>query len=686
MAVLALSVLLIVFVVAMASLVAWVLQERDLSTMSDRATIVSLPLSTILVLGPIAIAYVWRLTQRSGSVPPQASRETAGLVASAALDRWETEAWLRGISGPGQLPVAWHWAHSDVAVPAGSMNPPYDGPTCGLATELVAFYRSLDRNWKRLAIIGAAGSGKSATMALLLVHILRDRRLGEPVPVWITLGGWNPTTQRLRDYAAEVLGRDFPFTRARAAGGRSGPVALLDNQHVSLFLDGLDEMPPDLQAVALKEIVDERTLSVVMTSRSLEYASVANQVNLDGPVIEMAPLSVSQTITALNTGHKADRSLVWERFTCRMVKFPAAISLWTSPLVVSLLRQAYESTGDPCELLGRRTISGSESIQTIRTTLIERVLDQAYPDTEQRKQATHWLTWVASNLKGSRDIRWWDIPRWTPHLRPILALITILGGAILVILGPKNGITMAILTALIPGIVVGQDQPRRWAIRQPAIRDLKAAIIFGFFMGLVHGLVFGAMMGTRLGIAYGMGTALWGGLIYIVLVTLFSERSQVFVAETPARTYRFDRRFGLLSGLIFGSLFGVGFALSRWVLLEHGFDERTLFASWITLGFEIGDGLGEWITTGLAGGFVAGLMVGHMPRPSWLVRVAGVIAGARFRCQFRPMQVLETALSRQILRQVGSVYQFRHAEFQDHLVSPPSTASTDPASGPRRAR
>jgi hypothetical protein len=39
----------------------------------------------------------------------------------------------------------------------------------------------------------------------------------------------------------------------------------------------------------------------------------------------------------------------------------------------------------------------------------------------------------------------------------------------------------------------------------------------------------------------------------------------------------------------------------------------------------------------------------------------------RSRVNFR--RLLEDALDRQLLRQAGTVYQFRHAELQDHLAA-----------------
>ncbi|MGH7750771.1 MAG: hypothetical protein ACREQ5_39265, partial [Candidatus Dormibacteria bacterium] len=55
---------------------------------------------------------------------------------------------------------------------------------------------------------------------------------------------------------------------------------------------------------------------------------------------------------------------------------------------------------------------------------------------------------------------------------------------------------------------------------------------------------------------------------------------------------------------------------------------------------------------------------GSMPKVS-LVELALVTTGAG-RVKF--IRVLEDARHRQVLRQAGAVYQFRHAELQDHLA------------------
>ena len=81
---------------------------------------------------------------------------------------------------------------------------------------------------------------------LLLIDILKHRPKGtsEPVPVWLTLGSWNPDTTPLPDWATTTLVRDYPGLVATAYGGPGTAAELIRTGRVALFLDGLDEMPP----------------------------------------------------------------------------------------------------------------------------------------------------------------------------------------------------------------------------------------------------------------------------------------------------------------------------------------------------------------------------------------------------------------------------------------------------------
>jgi predicted NACHT family NTPase len=115
----------------------------------------------------------------------------------------------------------------------------------------------------RLALIGGPGAGKTGAMILLLVEALcyRDRvpdgaRADLPVPVWLSLGSWDPRSQALRSWVTDTIGRDHPYLRARDFGP-DAVRQLFDTCRIALFLDGLDEMPDTLRGAALERLAGE---------------------------------------------------------------------------------------------------------------------------------------------------------------------------------------------------------------------------------------------------------------------------------------------------------------------------------------------------------------------------------------------------------------------------------------------
>lgn len=109
-------------------------------------------------------------------------------------------------------------------------------------------------------ILGGPGAGKTTAM-LLLIDILEHpgEGSGEPAPVWLTLGGWNPGTTPLQAWAADRLDRDYPGLAAY--GGPGTAAELIRTGRVTLFLDGLDEMAPALRGRAL-EAIERETVGI----------------------------------------------------------------------------------------------------------------------------------------------------------------------------------------------------------------------------------------------------------------------------------------------------------------------------------------------------------------------------------------------------------------------------------------
>jgi hypothetical protein len=171
-------------------------------------------------------------------------------------------------------------------------------------------------------------------------------------------------------------------------------------------------------------------------------------------------------------------------------------------------------------------------------------------------------------------------------------------------------------------------------------------------MTLSDDLVFGFVPG----LVFGLGSGVLFGLIRWAQVPIGAEE-----ATSPRSTLKTDRTLylGLTSLLIF--TFIVVFALASGLSASAGF----------LAGFSNG------LLRGLEGGVVLGLVLGlagawplYVLARSWLA--------LRGRLPWRFSAFLEDAHELGILRRVGAVYQFRHADLQDRLVAGRSTDSGHP--------
>jgi hypothetical protein len=127
--------------------------------------------------------------------------------------------------------------------------------------------------------------------------------------------------------------------------------------------------------------------------------------------------------------------------------------------------------------------------------------------------------------------------------------------------------------------------------------------------------------------------------------------------QTPTSTLRRDLKLIQVScvstALAYALAAGITFSVMEWV--------RAGFAA------AIAAGLGAGVL-----GFGSGLVIGFIP---FLATASGVYLcsvlpfGLKRRTPFRLMRFLDDAHRLGLLRQVGAVYQFRHAALQDHLAA-----------------
>src|SRR5262249_36324444 len=214
---------------------------------------------------------------------------------------------------------------------------------------------------------------------------------------------------------------------------------LIRTGRVALFLDGLDEMPPAVQGTALQVIDrDAAGLRVVLTSRSEQYRAAVEQGRLYGAaVVDVLPVDPDQAQAFLLAEQLGDRRRQWQQVTNRLRTHPdsPAARTLTSPLALALARDTY-THADPPTLLDTRTHPTPHALPPHLPT---RPLALASPDPAEPQHATRWLSWIARQMHTSRDLRWWDIPAWTPRWQLRLAL----------------GLGLGLVVGLALGLVVG---------------------------------------------------------------------------------------------------------------------------------------------------------------------------------------------------------------------------------------
>lgn len=153
---------------------------------------------------------------------------------------------------------------------------------------------------------------------------------------------------------------------------------------------------------------------------------------------------------------------------------------------------------------------------------------------------------------------------------------------------------------------------------------------------IVSGLGFGLTFGSLFGVTWGVNA--WA-------MTPFREDSP----ETPALTLRRDTQRAIVLIIIVGIAFGLSLPLT------------------LTAIFPLNVGLYSSIAIGATFGSVGGLVYG-CSGASARYYVSVLLLWLRGSVPLRLMSFLADAHSMGLLRQVGAIYQFRHAKLQRHLA------------------
>jgi hypothetical protein len=288
-------------------------------------------------------------------------------------------------------------------------------------------------------------------------------------------------------------------------------------------------------------------------------------------------------------------------------------------------------------------------------------------------QAERALVCLARHLRQTDtvDLTWWELARSVPRYRVFVlgCIISVfsaapstglIGGLVAgfphgCVFGIAFGCGLAagVLTSGL-GFTLGQGDAPAVGVRWDWTGFLR-----GIGFGVVFGLVCVALFSSAYGIAIGLILGIAGGI----------ERSPADITMTvgPTRLLAKDRSVYLLGNVAFGIPFGLAVALAA------RFADR------------LGDRLPLGLVTALT--IVAGLTVGgafglavritdvlgswQMPTGWGVFVITRLYHALRGQLPWKLMDFLDDAHQRGVLRQVGTAYQFRHVDLQNHLANRP---------------
>jgi hypothetical protein len=650
-------------------------------------------------------------------------------IAQAVYRQWTKEAGLRSLHSPEPIRVSWSSIGRPVAADLSRVlaedavvgRPLRLRGDIGQVTEVFCHVRA-----RQLVVLGEPAAGKSVMALLLTLGLLPTA----PVPVLLAVSSWNPHKEDLHFWVARRIVEEYPALANSDVYGPAAAMRLVTEKRVVPVLDGLDEMSAALQPVAInaidRAVTDQYPL--VVTCRRAEYHGAVDRNGRFLPhaaVLEIQPVDIDGAADFLCGANP--RYEYWQPVLNHLrtnLDGPLARAL-RSPLMIDLARTVYAtSAGNPAELLDTARFSDQSKVEhhLLNAFLLVAYENRPAPPGSQPgpvpmryspERVGEWLRFLANHLntRGDYDLAWWQLEYAVSRLiRGVsVGLLTglVFGLAEGCLLGPSYGLAYALTFGLTAGFASGCGHPRNPSRIEIRFRGNGRSLVRRLAASLAIGLGLTPITGPVEGIVY--------TVVFMVALSAhlwLDVPPDVTTASTPMDVLKQDRRAALTLGVVLvlvlgpmaGSslVSGPGFALGpmNWVAAELIGVLTNAVVGTIMGGFIFGragaiafgiagavtggltfniihDGMTPRIL-GLAAGIVFGLIIGCL---GVLSRAWGAFALARLwlalrgHLPWRLMRFLDDAHSRGVLRQSGTVYQFRHERFQNHLATQATRSS-----------
>lgn len=643
------------------------------------------------VSGAVVIRWA-RNSAASGTTRPDQIAAAKDTLVDLVRKQWRAESVIRSLE-PDPIPVMWRLTedsgllHHRHLIGEGALE-----GAGNAVSRLADGFKKLRR--RRLVITGDAGAGKTTLAIQLLLELTGPGRdPADPVPVLLSPSGWDTTKDTtLHSWLARSLERDYPALRATDFGADMARELVMGG-HVLPILDGMDELPRlgRAEIVRMLERSLDATEAFILTSRTEELRQAVEDA---GPfpsvaVIAPAPLTPAAAEGYLRTCLPPAPGPVWGKVLSglRTGRLGALAQLTATPLGLWLLRAVYvTSRADPAPLTGKL----GHDPEALRSHLWDGLIPvllaarqhggspagrpgvrareprRAWDAVEMRRYLSHLARVLSAH--GTRDLAWWRLGEqalsgderrrsarstWV-IVGVLIGVVAGLAGRLPVLVTVPVGFAagFGVLTAVLGGFT---GTPGRVSIQlRGRLTDLGRQITVVLLLRTVFaaGGVFGAALVAEAEPGLALEAGIWAGLALgpgLVLIAWMQQPTPVTAATTPYHAWRASRTLTILCAVVPGVAAGLAAGLVGG--LAHG--------PWFG------------IRLGLLSGVFIGLGVGlatlrHSAWPAYEL-TARHLAGLG-ECPKHLMGFLDDAHRLGLLRVVGPVYQFRHADLQDHLA------------------